>query len=155
MAAGKSPVAEFFRKPWVFPVLIALILLVVGYLVWNAMQPAKGSWRFGVCRALVEFEYVYPITFDVLAVAEDQTSSRIYFAEHNPFGNERIVQADCDYQIDGARGVVTLTRLSLDRKPVTKKRLDYYNRLIPTLLSLKLDVDLPPALPRTLDKLKR
>lgn len=155
MAEKTSAVSTFFKKPWAFPALIGAVIVIAGFLIWESNQPAHGTWRYGLCRQIIEFEYSYPTTFDIMSVTEDTSSARIYFAEKNSFGNERIVQADCDYQVDAARNRITLVRLSLDRKPVPKERIAFYNRLIPTLRTQELDTALPPPLPRSLDLLKR
>lgn len=152
---AESALVGFFRKPWAFPAVIAVVVLGVGFFIWQGAQPQQGTWRYGLCRQLIQFEYTYPTTFDVLSVAEDRASSRIYFAEKNSFGNERIVQADCEYQIDERANRISLIRLSLDRKPVSKERIAVYNRMIPVLLTQEMDRDLPKPLPRTLDQLKR
>lgn len=91
----------------------------------------------------------------MLAVTEENTAARIYFAEKNPFGNERIVQADCDYQIDSARQRVALKRLSFDRKAVPNDRVARYNKMIPTLMAMDVNKDLPPKMADSLDRLKR
>lgn len=149
-----SPLVVFLRKnPWVYPVGILLAIAIVGYMIWMNNQPAHGTWRYGLCRAFMEFEYAFPPTYDVLSVEEQNTSSRFYMAETNPFGNERIVQVDCDYQVNN--NSVRLVRLSLDRKPIPPARVAYYNKMIPTLMSTKLNTVLPPPLPTALDQLKR
>ncbi len=149
-----SPVAEFLRKnTWVYPAVILGILVLIGGAIYMNTRPAHGTWRFGLCRTFMEFEYAFPPTFDILSVEEQRTSARFYMAETNPFGNERIIQIDCDYQINGQR--VKLARLSQDRKPIPAERLATYNRMIPVLMSGELNTELPKPLPTALDKLKR
>lgn len=104
---------------------------------------------------MLEFEFPYPKTIDVLSVTEENKSARVYFAEKNTFGNERILQADCDYSIDERNGRVTLVRMLFDRKPIPKDRVALYNRMIPALMAQELDKRLPPAMADSLDRLKR
>lgn len=150
-----SPVVLFLQKnSWVYGVVVVALIVLVAGGIYLSNRPQHGTWRYGVCRALMDFEFAYPPTFDILSVAEESTSVRFFMAEKNPFGNERILQIDCDYKINGSN--VALAQLQIDRKAIQPARLEYYNQMLPVLLSLKqLDTVIPPPLPRSLDLLKR
>lgn len=149
-----SPVVLYLRKnPWVYPVAILLIIAVIGGLVYLSSLPPKGTWRFAACRSLIQFEFTYPGTIDVLSATEGKTTARLYLSEMNTFGYERIWQVDCDYQING--GKVKLARVSLDRKKIPDDRIAYYNKMLPVLMGQKPDPTMPKPLPASLDKLKR
>jgi hypothetical protein len=155
-SAITSPVAIFLRRyPQTIPLGVLFILAVAGYFFWAASQPAQGGWRYGVCRSLIEFESAYPPTIEILSASEEQATARIFYSERNPFGNERIIQADCDYQINSQAGTVKLARLSFDRKPVSQAKIARYNALVQVLMTQQMNTDLPKALPRSLDQLKR
>lgn len=153
--APVSPIVLFLQKnSWVYGAVVVFLVAFVAGGIYMANRPQHGSWRYGLCRTFVDFEFAYPITFDILSVTEDSNSTRFFMAEKNPFGNERIIQVDCDYQVTDTG--VFMTRMMLERKNIPPGTLAYYNRMIPTLLSLKtLDTELPKPLPRSLDKLKR
>ncbi len=154
--ARAHPVARFLRRnTWAMPVIIVTLLVAIGGGIYISSQPAQGTFRYGLCRTFLEFEFAYPPTIDILSVTEEATTARLYFAEKNPFGNERIVQADCDYQIDAARNKVVLKRMTFDRKPVSNEHIALYNRMIPPLMAFELNKDLPPKMPDSLDRLKR
>lgn len=149
-----SPVILFLQKnPWVYLVVLIILAGLIGSGIYMSNRPAQGTWRFGICRTLMDFEFAFPPTFDIMSVEEQRTSVRMYMAETNPFGNERILQIDCDYQINN--NIVKLTKLSIDRKAIAPSRVTYYNKMMPVLMASQLNKDLPPPLPTALDQLKR
>lgn len=155
MARPGALTAFFRRNKWALPAAAIIVIAAIAGAVFLVTQPSYGTFRYGLCRTFLEYEFAYPPTIEILTVTEESKAARIYFAEKNPFGNERIIQADCDFQIDSARNQVTLLRLSFDRKPIPKERVARYNRMIPTLMAMELNKELPPVLPRSLDRLKR
>lgn len=154
VAQDVSPVILYLRKnAWVYPVVVLAVIVLIGVGAYVSSLPPKGTWRFAVCRSLVQFEFTYPETIDVLSATEGRATARLYLSEMNTFGNERIWQVDCDYQINGTK--VTLARLSLDRKKIPDERVEYYNKMMSTLMSQNPNRTMPKPLPSSLDKLKR
>lgn len=143
------------QNGWVFWVIGLVITIAIGFLIYQNTKPKQGGILYGICHTLMDFEYQFTHTFDVLTVNEGRRDVRIFMAETNSFGQERIVQIDCDFSI--ANNEILLTRLAQDRKPIPSQRVEYYNRLMPTLVSMQdaLKRDLPKPLPRSLQELKR
>lgn len=156
---SRNTASPFFtwlnNNGWVFWIIGLVIIGGVGYTIYQSKQPKQGGVLYGVCKSLMDFEYSYPFTFDVLTVAEGRRDVRIFMAETNSFGQERIVQIDCDFAT--ADNKISLVRLALDRKPILKERIEYYNRIVPILVNMgdQLNRDLPKPLPRSLQELKR
>jgi len=154
--AQASPFFTWLNKNgWVYWLIALLIFGGIGFGIYKSQQPKQGGVLYGICKTLMNFEYQYPFTFDVLTVTQGSRDVRMFMAETNSFGQERIVQVDCDFSITDGR--MALTRLTLDRKAIPDERIQYYNRIVPTLraMSDELDRDLPEPLPRSLQELKR
>ncbi len=155
-AVKPSPFFTWLNKNgWVIWVVFLLIAVGIGYAIYNAQKPKQGGTLYGVCKTLMDFEYQYPFTFDILSVSEGRRDVRIFMAETNSFGQERIIQVDCDFSMNNNK--LLLARLTLDRKAVPDEKIEYYNRIVPTLASMSdtLNRDLPKPLPKSLQELKR
>ena len=133
------------KMPWwgwvvagVFATLVAILV------VW--LQPAKAGWRYGACKVILERYIRFPETGNVLVGGEREGSATIVFSDVNPFGAQQIRTFECYYSQD-ASGRVTLSKLMMDRKTLPDDTVAYYNRALPVIMNLKLDMVLPPPPP--------
>lgn len=124
-----------------------------GLTAYSISQPQYASWRYGACRAFLDQYVRFPTTIDIKVGGETRSSVVIGFSDTNPYGSEQIRVFECYYSQD-SNGRVSLSKVTMDRKPIPDDTLAAYNATLPLLQTQKLDTALPKALPSNLEDLK-
>lgn len=127
-------------------------VLIGGLLGIYMNMPEHASWRYGACKVFLERYVRFPDTLKVIAGWESQASTGIAFTDMNPFGAEQIRIFECYFS--NTNGEITLSKITLDRKPIADEIFKNYSTLLPLLAAIETDTALPPPTPSALEDLK-
>lgn len=121
---------------------IALALLLVVLMVYSC-QPKKGSMGYGICSTFLELTTTYPHTLQYSDVEFSRTAVRIYFSAIDAFGEFKNEMLECTFGPDEKMGM-KLTQVKRNRNPVEQKVIDEFNMTLPTVMSSKPYLVMPP-----------
>lgn len=134
-------------KTGVWILLVTVIGGVGMYYMLN--RPVHASWRYGVCRALLDQYIRFPITVSVEQGGETRGTAYISFSDINPFGSQTVRMFECHFSQD-ARGRTILSKVTVDRKAIKEETLRLFQKQISVLATQELDTALPKDLPANL-----
>ncbi|MBU6234588.1 MAG: hypothetical protein KGQ41_01975 [Alphaproteobacteria bacterium] len=139
------------RLPWWGWGIAGAVL--VGIVVSVAMSmPEQGSWRYGACKVFLQRYIKYPESIRFIAGGETMSTVSIVFSDTNPFGAQQIRVFECLFSNPDGR--LSLSKITMDRKPIPDEIVKTYNALLPTLAGIELETELPPPPPNSLENLK-
>lgn len=151
MLSFLSNISETERK---IVIAVGIVAVLAGgyYAVIGDKQ--EGSWRYGVCKTFLERHVRFPETLDVMAPFEREASAKIYYTQTNPYGQQQMQLIECHYK-PSATGSPELNKVTIDRTPISKDKIDSFNKTIPVVLTTDMDLEYPPKMQNSLEKLKR
>lgn len=144
---------KFFHLPlWAW---IVLGLSLAGGLLYIAMnQPQHASWRYGACKVFLEHSVRFPETIDVIVGNDTANSALIAFSDINAYGAEQVKVFECYYST-GTNGQPSLSKITLDRRPIPDAQITKFNQMLPIILTQELDTALPDDFPRKLEDFRK
>lgn len=93
--------------------VIAILLLV--FIVYASIPNTRqGTWRFGICKVLLERLSEYPSELKILTVAEKSASAQIGYLTTNSYGSQESELMECFYNMKGTS--ITVNRVTINRK---------------------------------------
>lgn len=121
---------------------IGVGLLLVVLMVYSC-QPKKGSMGYGICSTFLELNTTYPHTLNYTDVEFSRTAVRIYFSEIDAFGEYKHQMIECTFGPDEKMGM-KLTQVKRNRNAIEAKIVNDFNMTLPTVMSGKPYLVMPP-----------
>lgn len=136
-------------------VLLGILLLGFGYIAMT--MPRQGSMFYGACKTFLELYVEYPEYLRLTDVyefpKENSSSVRIWFTQLDGFGQYRMEPLECFYK-SGPKGNFYLDKITLNRREIDPAKVGAFNKLLPTLQQIDIDLSYPPAIPLNINGLK-
>lgn len=110
---GKKEKKPGRAKKWIFGVIGALVLLIVGAFFF----PRYGTINYGICRTFVELQEPYPTAINWVWAWEDTPNNIAYigYKRIDPFGLESSNEIQCTITNDKDKGPL-LTKVDINGK---------------------------------------
>lgn len=133
---------------------VVVAVLVGGYFIYQSMTGApKGTWRYVVCKAVIERSVEYPSSVDILAAGEKSKSASIYYSKRNSFGDERLHFMVCNYDKD-RNGNVYISNVMLDDTPMDRDYVKSVSDTMKYIIASDFTAELPGAYNPKIEKAK-
>lgn len=133
---------------------VIVVMLVGGYFIYSSMTGApKGTWRYVVCKAVIERSVEYPSSVDILAAGEKTKSASIYYSKRNSFGDERLHFMVCNYDKD-RNGSVFISNVMLDDTPMDRDYVKSVSDTMKYIIGSDFTAELPGAYNPKIEKAK-
>lgn len=133
--------------------IIAGVIALLSYGIYYGLKPFEGGMAYGVCRVFLENYVRFPGFLRLSTVEEFENSVRIWYTQVDSFGEYRMEPIQCYYKQDEERGTL-LDRVLVNRREVDPKLVENFNRSIPAVVNMELDLVLPSPLPDSLEDLQ-
>ncbi|HCK32606.1 MAG: hypothetical protein CMH32_05395 [Micavibrio sp.] len=133
---------------------VLVVVLVGGYFIYSSMTGApKGTWRYAVCKTVIERSVEYPASVDILAAGERAKSALIYYSKRNSFGDERLHFMACNYEKDD-KGKIYISNVMLDDKPMDPDYVESISDTMEYIAASDFDATLPGPYDPKIEKAK-
>lgn len=133
---------------------VVVVVLVGAYFIYQSMTGApKGTWRYVVCKAVIERSVEYPSSVDILAAGEKTKSASIYYSKRNSFGDERLHFMICNYDKD-RNGNVFISNVMLDDTPMDRDYVKAMSDTMKYIIGSDFTAELPGAYNPKIEKAK-
>lgn len=137
---------------------IRIVLAVLGalFIAWFynwLFAYAKGDMRYGVCKTFVELYVRNPIELRLTTTESFGRMFRVWYVDHNAYGERNINSMDCYYQ-KRDDGRLRLEKVALNRRELGVDMVKQFNKGIPAIFAYKPDLTLPQGLPDGLSELR-
>jgi hypothetical protein len=134
----------------------ALAIIGVLFLIWFynwLFEGRKGGTGFALCRTFLELQVRYPQELRLSYVRPMSRTLRIWYTEHDAFGQTRYDAMDCTFKQDPERGMM-LDKVTINRREMDPDIIDRFNKSIPAVMAYPPDLTYPAGLPDNLRKLR-
>lgn len=133
------------------------LLLALWAYNWLFSLPVAGM-SYGVCKVFLEQNVQYPHTLQYSQVEfPSALSVRIWYAQTNAFGEYRMDNIRCNYEINPEKGMQLqniIFRSGFFERRIPPAELAAYNQMIPVITSNPPDLTYPRPLPDRLKDLR-
>lgn len=137
---------------------IAIIGGGVLFIAWALnylFAPFQLSVPYGVCKTYLELNVPYPKTIyvseaDFLA----DKSVRIWFSQTDPFGEYRMQSFHCFFTEHPETGKMIFSKIKMGKVDIDSATIDLYNKALPVLASVQMDLRYPAPLPDVISDLQ-
>ena len=154
LAASSQQAKRQARRKKKFRRLIAVVaVFFLAFIAYYLFKPFKGSLPYRVCKLFLENSVVYPQHLRLSTVEEFETSVRIWYTQIDSFGEYRLEPIQCYFRKDPDRGTI-LDKVLINRREVPASKVENFNRALPAIVRLKMDLTLPIPLPDNLKDLQ-
>ncbi|HEY8963173.1 MAG TPA: hypothetical protein VIN59_01790 [Alphaproteobacteria bacterium] len=126
-----------------------------GLFAYALNQPNYAGWRYGACKVFLEHSLRFPPTTKIFLGGEQilndrQSKAGVAFSAINTYGSQQVKMFECYYDI-GANGAPILTKIMVEDDPMDPKKVAEFNKMLPIILTQKLDTALPKDIPTDLE----
>ena len=128
-------------------------VLLVAFLYWAYIALftyQKGGMGYGICKVFLELHVQYPTELRLSYADILSRRMRIWYAQHDSYGQTRFDAMDCYFQKDN----LILEKVTINRREVDPAIVARFNKSIPTLFSYPPDLTYPMGLPDDIKELK-
>lgn len=129
-----------------------VVVLISVFINWT-MAPYTGSMAFGVCRTFLENTLRFPGFLRISTVEEFESFVRIWYTQVDSFGQSRMEPIQCHFRSDEELGTV-LDKVLINRREVDQSKVEEFNRILPAIFNMPLDLTVPSPLPDSLQDLQ-
>ena len=84
---------------------IAVVILFVGYFLFQSMMPKKGNVIYGLCGVFLEQQMTFPNTLDHKYVEMYRSAVRIYYKNIDAYGQQNFSYIECSFIQHPQKGV--------------------------------------------------
>lgn len=140
-----------FKKRMKYTMIIGGILLCVWLYNW-LFAWGKGDMRYAVCKTFIELYVRNPHELRYSKVEKFGPMTRIYYVDHNSYGERMLRSMDCYYE-RREDGRMQLEKVELDRRELNPKIVKSFNKSISSIFAYPPDLTLPRGLPDGLSEL--
>ncbi len=110
------------------------VFLLLSVLLFFGCQPKEGPISFGICSVFLEMDTPYPQTLNYTDLEGSPSSVRIYYTSVDPFGEYKREMIECNFGTTKA-GNLKVTKIERNRRPVEQKKVDEFNKILPTVIA--------------------
>lgn len=114
----------------------------------------KGGTGFGLCKVFIELHVQYPTELRYSYVLPMSRTMRIWYVQHDAFGQTRFDKMDCTFRPDDTYGMA-LEKVTINRREMEPSALEAFNKTIPAIMAYPPDLTYPQGLPDNLRLLKK
>jgi hypothetical protein len=132
----------------IFAIFAGVLFLYWAYIALFTYP--KGGMKFGVCKVFLELQVQYPRELRLSYVEPFSKFTRIWYVQHDAYGQSRFDAMDCYYKEDGSG----LDRVEINRRQVDPVTIEKFNASIPAILAYPPDLTYPVGLPDNVKELK-
>lgn len=95
-----------------------ILILAIAYAAYSffAGSHRTGTWRYGLCKMLLEQYSYFPDSLIILDAAEGQTAAKIRYMMSGPYGGQESREIECFYSV--RPNSIQLSRVTIDRRPL-------------------------------------
>jgi hypothetical protein len=111
----------------------------------------KGSTAYGICKVFLEQQVQYPVELKVTSIQNFSQMVRIWYVQHDSFGQVRFEMMDCYFKKDGSG----LEKVAVNRRQLDASLVESFNKSISAVLAYPPDLTYPPGLPDSIKELKK
>lgn len=150
-SAGDKRKAVFKKR-----LKIALSIVGIFFAIWAykwLFTGKSGGTGFGLCRVFLELQVRYPQELRLSYVRPLSRTMRIWYVEHDAFGQTRYDAMDCTFKKDPQRGLI-LDKVTINRREMDPDIIARFNTSIPAVTAYPPDLTYPKGLPDNLRALK-
>lgn len=122
--------------------VIAIAVVVVGYLGHLLFKPFEAGMDFGFCRVFLEQYVQYPTELELSEVEERRDFIRIWYMHTDSFGQDRMDNIECYHGKDPQRGYY-ISKIRVNRREIDPERVKLFNTSLPTIVAYPPDLTYP------------
>jgi hypothetical protein len=154
LAASSQQAKRKIRRKKKFRQAMAGVgVILIAFIIYYGLKPFEGSRAFGVCRLFLEGSVTYPQHLRLSTVETFETFVRIWYTQVDSFGEYRLEPIQCYFKKDPERGTI-LEKVLINRREVPASKVENFNRAMPAIVRLEMDLVLPKRLPDNLQELQ-
>lgn len=94
-----------FTKMGVIVMAAGLFVLLIGFVIFQSMQPKKGNLIYGMCSIFLEQQTTFPDTLEHTYVEMYRRAVRIYYQNIDAYGQYNFSYVECSFNQDPQEGV--------------------------------------------------
>lgn len=132
--------------------VLAFGVFLYYFLSWG-FATGTGGMGFGICKVFLEQQVQYPLELKLSSVSNYSNRIRIWYLQHDSFGQTRFDAMDCYFNQD-SNGYLSLDKVTVNRREVDPELISKFNPTISAIYAYPPDLSYPKGLPDNLRELK-
>jgi len=151
-------IAKQKRKKMIYGGSALAVFVVLGFFVHWLGKPGQGSIYYGACKTFLELQVQFPDYLRLANVIEKQEKDflivGIWHSRVDGFGQNNMERMDCYFAQNEDKRIILSKALINDRRPVAQEEIDRFSAVLPTVLSMEMNLDYPLDFPSRIADLK-
>lgn len=125
--------------------------VLLALLIWRGLQPYEATVHYGLCRVFLEQQIRYPQTVRITSIESFDQSMRMYYTYTDEVGGVRSEMFECEFR---PYNQLNLHAAYRNRRPIDPEIVEQFNKTIPLIASMEMDLVIPRRPPPGLSALK-